>query len=328
MELAKLAKVSKGAVSRVLNWGDAEKSISEGTKKRILKLAKELNYKPNINARRLATGSRENIGVVYQANDFFRSGPIMEILNGVVESAAQLGYCVSIGGKISGRDEPKIKIIEDRAVDGIVIIPPVEKNITDEITNWEVPVVTANSAENLDHDSITCDDENGAAQVMKFLLQLGHQRIAHISYQSIHKSVLIRRNIYEKYMIENALKPKTIVKKRDKALEADFIKLIRNYHPTAIFAYHDNIAWELYFICASLGIRIPDDLSVIGVNDCENDLEVIPALSTLRIPFRKIGEKAVEMLDKKIKSKQSVKTVNFAEELIIRKSCAAPSPQN
>ena len=322
-DVAKLAKVSKGAVSRVLNGGESVIAISGETKKRIHAAAAKLNYKPNVNARRLATGRRENIGVVYQAYNFFTSNPMVTNLSGAVEAADRLGYCISMGAKTESGNSP-IKIIHDRTVDGVIVFAPVDQVVIENLKTEQIPFVIVNPAMSFPMDAVCCDDESGALQAMKYLLSLGHSRIAHITVESNHLSISSRKGAYEKVMAENRLEP-AIVKLEDTVpLEKSFRGLLKSYDPTALFIYHDAAAWDLYFQCSQMKIRIPGDLSIIGVNDAKPSPLLIPTLTTVGIPFFEMGAMAVEMLDRKIKTGVAQASYTFKEKLIVRGSCSAP----
>ncbi len=324
-DVAAKAGVSKSVASRVLNKVRSRVRISEATRRRIEATAKELDYRPNVNARRLAIGRLESIGVVYEAPDFFRSSFIMTCLDGVVQEAHRLNFCVNLGTRTDATTTRHIKFLEDRAVDGVIVVPPASEELLDYIRSFKIPHVFVNPGSPISCDAVLCDDAGGIAAAMEHLLRLGHRRISHMTYlSSTHHSVDVRLNAYKRKMAENGLEA-MVGPRAGESFVAFARRAITDDKATAFLTYDDPNALDLRMALAGIGARVPDDVSIVGVNNSIEGARMTPPLTSVNIPVKEMGEEAARMLVEKIATPGTVPSKLFPETLVERESTSAPA---
>ncbi|MCD6386633.1 LacI family DNA-binding transcriptional regulator [Candidatus Sumerlaeota bacterium] len=329
-DLAQAAGVSQMTVYRALhNYPD----INPETKKRILELAKKKKYRPNLLAKGLIKGKTETIGLIIPAID----NPFIASLIYVIDhTLAERGYSLLLAISHNDEEQQRRNIYElrSRMVDGLIIIPLHQRFPRKEIReliNETFPTVVMGSISNIPVSYVTADLEQGGFDAVKYLLEMGHRRIAHIclpteskpdgrliGYRKALKSFRVKYQ--EKYVI-----------KCDNTTTAGF-KVVERIlkcrpRPTAIFVYNDNVAIGVLNGLMRAGIKVPEEMSVIGFDDVEmGNLLAVP-LTTVR---QFIKEEATEMVnillgqikDKALRKKPVQKV--FQTELIIRGSTAEP----
>ncbi len=319
--VADLAGVSKSVASRLLNNAPTAICISEATRGKVFKAATELDYKPNMNARRLARQRFDAIGLIYQAADFFQNEFFMCCMDGIISAADSYNYTIilNVGKHTKGRFG--VKMVDERSVDGILIMPPEPCDpLVSYLTSEQLPFVVVNPGTPLQEDAVCCDDVGGAEKAMDYLRGLGHARICHVTSTTPHPSVAVRRAVYARRMEADGLEP-VVGPGPGETLRAFVAHCVTRRKATAFFLYHDISAIEFYMACHSLGISIPDDVSVLGVNDGATCARLLPQLTSVRLPMWEMGIAAVELLTRKLKSKASQPAVTFEETLIVRDSC-------
>ncbi len=242
IDVAARSGVSHQTVSRVLN---GHKSVSEKTRKKVLKAVEELGYRPNLTARALVTGKSATIGVLSHDTTLF--GPA-STLHSVQSAARDNGYRTTIFS-LKSEDSDSIitgisELIND-GVDGIVIIAPQiqgTKEISNVIGNFPVVLVENESSAAL--PSVNVDQLYGAYELTRHLILLGHTSIAHISGPKHWYETGRRIRGYKKALSENKLES-SFVWGGDWSARSGFEstkKIIKNKEITAIFAGNDAMA--------------------------------------------------------------------------------------
>ncbi|GAA3697826.1 LacI family DNA-binding transcriptional regulator [Zhihengliuella alba] len=303
-DVATLAGVSHQTVSRVLN---DHPNVRPGTKERVLAAIEELGYRRNRAARALVTSQSSTIGILTVGNANF--GPASTVL--AVESAARAqGYFVSVSS-LEAFDAVAARTalghLVDQGIDGIVVVAPlVEVARVVEEAGLQVPavIVAANpDAAATDTLRYVCTDQRRAARdATEHLLGLGHRRIAHVSGEMAWIDALERNAAWRAAMEERGLEATEYAAGGWAAANgyrmgrriAD--EIVAGDGPTAIFAANDYIAIGLLRAFWERDLRVPEDVSVVGVDDLQDSAYFIPGLTTIRQPFTAMGQAAMRAL--------------------------------
>jgi DNA-binding LacI/PurR family transcriptional regulator len=341
-DIAQLVGVTPGTVSRALNDSPL---VNQKTKKNILKKARELDYSPNLVARRLSTGRTSAIGVVVP---FFTRPSVSERLEGVVSVLSNSHYDLVI----HDIETPKQRtvgfkeILRKERFDGALIIsmPILEEDIT-YLRQSPVPIVFIDRKhpDLSDFDSLTIDDVKGGYEATKHLIELGHHKIGFIGDIT---EVLIPPNAdtrlpknlfkftssrdryrgYQNALMEAGLPVREEYYGEDQhghheAKELATRMLQLNDPPTAIFAASDSQAFGVIQAARALGLKVPQDLSVIGFDDIQ--AAEFMELTTIRQLLFESGRTGVEILLGAINGdRQERANIVLPTELIIRSTTA------
>jgi LacI family transcriptional regulator len=330
-DIARIAKVSHTTVSRALN----DKSrIRNETKEKILSIAKELGYRPNFIARSLVMRRTRTLGLVITniANPFYT-----ELAQGIEKTATKLGYSIILCSTQSNISTEKqyIEMLRSKGVDGIIFSSAhmEDPNIVT-LAEEEFPIIMVNRRtyhptvkEKIDYVGV--DNILGGFMAVEHLIRLGHKRIGVIG-GSAESSVGLERLEGGK----KALEAYGVKQGDDFFLEGNFLKrsgyqrakqfLKMAEMPTAIFATNDYMALGVYQAILEEGLRIPEDVALIGFNDIEFSSMRGIELTTIGQKKFEMGAIAVEMLVEKIEKgddRPSAKEIFLVPELIIRKTC-------
>lgn len=322
-DVAKKANVSVATVSRVLN---DQEGYSQKTKQNVLEAIKELEYKPNAIARGLANKSTKTIGVlVPDVSTMFLS----KILNGIEINAHQKDYSVIVcnTGILGERTIDYLNILSEKRVDGLIIVSlPIKNEYNEAISSMNVPcILVSTMSYRYQLPYIKVDDRQAAYKATQFLIEKGHKKIAMIS--GTKDEVIAGKSRVDGYM--DALRDydlnidETLVKYGDfsyksgiKCMEELLQEGIEKF--TAIFAASDDMAVGALSIAYHRGIKVPDDLSIIGYDNTQIAEMSIPPLTTLAQPFYEMGEKAVEKLVHMIESKEKVESIIIPHSIVER----------
>jgi DNA-binding LacI/PurR family transcriptional regulator len=308
-DIAAKAGVSKMTVSLALR-DDA--SISENTSRKIKKIAEELGYMPNRIAQRLSSGKTNTIAVIVGGS--FHDDYHNQFLRGAIPYAMDKDYILTIG-----LAEHSVKLERDlinnylkNMVDGFLAFHCNCSDNYDIIKRSGVPfVLYTKYFENLDSDYVVCNDYLGAYNMTKYLINQGHNRIGFIYDVGIRQSseVVNRIKGYQKageesgFQFDDLLIPfECDMKSMGKIYDND--ELVKSLHnanrPTALFACNDITASALYLFLESLGLRIPEDISICGYEGVYIGEVLRPRLTTVATPIQELGRTACELLIDKI----------------------------
>lgn len=329
-DVAKKAEVGIGTVSRVLNNSP---SVSEATRKRVLDVIAELNFTPNLIARRLSSGTTHTLAIILPN---LTSPSLVERLRGVQHALADTEYALVLySAETSERLEELFSSLPNKAhTDGVLIvsIPPTKKHLSD-FSKSGVPVVLIDVREPaLDH--VYVDDIKGGEIATQHLIDLGHKRIAFFSdpidtlfsfdatkkrlkgYKKALRKAGIEFN--SRFLVEGLPQEESV-----KLLAREILNLPNA--PTAIFAASDAHAIGLIYAAREFGIRIPQDLSLIGFDDIR-DAEYL-RLTTVRQPLFSSGYDGIGLLFSKLKEANHREPRSIKQKLeIIQRSTTALCP--
>ncbi len=325
-DIAKLAKVSPTTVSHVIN---ETRFVTPKTKKRVLEAIKKLKYQPNLLARSLATGKTHTIGLVISdiRNPFYP-----ELVQGVEELAVKNDYNVFLCNTDYDIEKglKSIGALIKRKIDGIIVASSqVGSSVIKQLIDTDVNFVLVDWCKrNIGADSLYFDYKVGIAEAISHLISLGHRNIYFISGPKKLETAQIRMKNFidavEKYR-DNNLSYKIL--EGDHKIEGGYKStqkiLKEKVLPTAIVCSNDLTAIGAMKAFKAGGIKVPDDISIIGLDNIALTEIVSPALTTIELERYRIGKTSMELLLNRIKNKKLPKqTCIFKTKLVIRESTA------
>jgi DNA-binding LacI/PurR family transcriptional regulator len=330
-DVAKAVGVSHPTVSRALQGSPL---VHPETARQIREKAEEMGYKASAVARSLVTRKTWTIGLVVAAiSDPFYG----EIVSGVEEVASRNGYSVILANAPIDpeREVGVVRSLQERRVDGILVTASRAGERYIAISSeMSIPIVLINNQ----HDgqfvhSVSIDNLHGARQAIEHLIALGHRRIGYIGNQQGYRSDRERYAAYRRTLSKARLpfQPELVAYGNglpDGCLSAVNQLLSLPEPPTAIFCYNDMSCLGAIRVAADRGLRIPEDLSLVGFDDLFFAPYLQPALTTVCQPRQFMGQRAMEILLALLAGESIEKKERVEGQLIIRSSTAAPSAEN
>ncbi|MGV8895224.1 MAG: LacI family DNA-binding transcriptional regulator [Rhodoglobus sp.] len=330
-DVAARAGVSISAVSRVLSDAPSAR-VSAETRDRIHEAARELDYRPNFAARALKFSRTNVIALVVPdlTNAIFT-----ELMHGVEEEAARRGYMVLLAraeGMPEG-EESVPRLIGEGRVDGALV--QIGDNMRPEdlrtLLNGKLPVVFINSVPAGHVGSVALDDERGMRLATEHLIELGHRRIGFISGTPATDTA-VRRGLGFAAAMRDADLPvpegfvTTLGYEPRQGREALSALMRHPEPPTAVVVANVNAALGALLEARTLGLRVPEDLSIVAMHDAWTAENAWPPLTTVRMPLYELGSHAMSAIFERITKGTVVDEVvsDPAPELVIRESTAPP----
>ncbi len=322
--------LSAAAISRVLNAAPAARSIPRATQERIFQAARDFNYRPNVLARSLRRGRSMTLGVLVPE---FSEGYAALVLAGLEQGLLQAGYFFFL---ISHHHRTEViersqAMLAERAVDGLVAID------TALPCHFHMPTVTVSCPD--EHEGFTnivLDHDRAADLALGYLAGLGHRHIGFIKGQNFSSDTERRWTAIRgaAQRLHMTMEPALITQLDGQAPthEPGYFaaqRLLASGQPfTAIFAFNDISAIGAIRALREAGLRVPEDVSVVGFDDIQSAAFQNPALTTVRQPLFKMGLLAAEALTHQMNeaaAHKSAKVLKVDPELIVRESCCAPA---
>jgi DNA-binding LacI/PurR family transcriptional regulator len=324
--VASRAGVSPATVSRVLN--NKIQYISEETRKRVLDAVKELNYYKNVHARRLATGQSGLFGLVISeiANPYFP-----EVIRGFQAIAWDRGLDVLLLNTEydPARIQSVIRKLVESDVSGVAIMTSsIDDSATSPLTEAGIGVVFCNLCypQRL-VSNITINYRCGVLQAIAHVAELGHRRAAVISGPGTNGTAMNIRQALVAGLKQKNMAPYPLIScdyRVDAGASAVHAILSVPDVPTVIFCGSDLIAMGVMSALEGAGVRVPEDVSVIGIDDIPFAFLARPPLTTIRVPREQLGVMAFNALEKMLKLKRKLGAAYRLEtELVVRASTGA-----
>lgn len=331
-DIARKAGVSHATVSRALNNNPC---IPEKTALLIRDIAEELGYLPSAAARGLKTRRSQALGVLVNRIDNPYFG---EILQGIEDTVKDAGYSIFVASSFMDRTQEKniIQAFSEHRVDGVIIgSVPVNQESFTLLDSYGIPVVVINNQSLHNHKyAITHDDVDGARQVARHLISLGHHRIAYLGNA---RAPRINRNRLrglreELKSMGGELDPEIVTEQPGGEIEngaagmRDLLQRQRNF--SAVFCFNDLLAIGALHVLNEIGVRVPEDISLAGFDNIQYSAYTSPTLTTFDQPKRSIGSEAARMLLELIDAPPSGDHLNYPitkrirGELLVRQSTA------
>lgn len=327
-DIAKRAGVSASTVSRVLNM-DATLSVADETREKIFGIAEELEYIPRKSKAAKEVEAKEITIVYWYGNAQEVEDPYYLSIRLAMEmKAEEYGYRAQVVSQNS-----LDKINPDTI--GILVLGRLSdielKTIKEQYDNV---IIIDNTFDLKGFDYVGSDLAAATAEALQYLYDLGHRRIAHLGGRVVavrsakefydsrdvaYASFMRERGIYDEKLLYDCglYTTSNAYKKMREILETE------EELPTAIFVSNDSMAIGAYHAIAEKGLRIPEDISVVGFNDQPNAKYMMPPLTTIQIKTKYIGYAAVDLLiGKEHRKKEYNQFVMLPTELKIRRSCA------
>lgn len=324
-DIARIAKVSTSTVSHVIN---NTRYVSDEIREKIMKVVNELNYTPSAVARSLKVKETKTLGMLVTAtsNPFFA-----EVVSGVEQYCNQHHYNLIISN-IDGNEQrlqQNIQTLIQKQVDGLLLMYSDTRHAMVEQLNLNLPIVVMDWwPTELNADKIYENSEFGAYLATKTLIEQGHKNIAIITGK-LDKSLAHNRLLGYQKALQDAhlpINPDWIIESHfdfEGGVEGMKKLLQITPRPTAVFACSDTIAVGVYQVAWQQGLRIPQDISVIGYDNIMLAQYLTPPLTTIHQPKAELGKLAVETLLERIKSPDlEYKTTMLQPQLIWRASVA------
>lgn len=328
-DVAARAGLSVMTVSRALN---GEPHVSEGARERVMQAVNELGYRRNAFARGLP-GSRSFLICLLLPE--VMPGFIAEFQLGAVEACRPAGYHL-VGRPYHTHEGRYGEVVQDALAtlrpDGILITPPLSDDpaVLKVLDEALTPYVRFSPGRDFDRGSSVSIDEIAAAREMtRLLIEAGHRSIGYISGLSTHRAALRRMDGYRQALEEAAI-PFDAGLVREGDLEfpggrsAGASLLERPERPTAIFAANDDMALGVIAAADRLGVRVPDDVSVVGFDDSEPARLAWPQLTTVHQPIRAMAAVATRMLIEQAEAGEPRADHRVLEFSIVQRSSHAP----
>lgn len=338
-DVADRAGVSRSAVSFVMN-GRADGNIAKDKQLRILHAAKELNYTPNAVARSLQSQRTHTIGVV---TDSIAGGPFAgKLLQGANNTSFNAGYLLLVIDTQSEdiREDNAFNTLLNRQVDALVFATMSLRAHQPHAAMRGVPSVLANSFDPAGTlRSVIPDEIAGGRAAAQVLLDAGHTCIAYLSGTGELVATERRTQGFDAALSAAGLPAVTAVEagwEINDGFAAAMLLLANNHghspkreRPTGVVCANDRVALGVMLACGQLGLRVPEDLSIVGYDDDEPLARTtVPGLTTVALPHREMGERAVELLLADLNGdtrEASGETILVPCPVVMRGSVASPT---
>jgi LacI family transcriptional regulator len=321
-DIASKAKVSAVTVSRAMN---NKPDINAGTKERILKIARQLRYTPNSLAKSMVTRKTHTVGLIMpNSKDPFYA----EVIHGICQKLSEHGYSTVLCNSEDDADKELtlLRLLREKRVDGILLYPVQrDERYIQELKNSYVPYVLLNRhTKALKCDYVMNDNVSGATQAMNHLIERGHKKITYVCARPDASSAQERILGCKMALRQNGLPPSALtIEYCEETIESchKLVKeLVARDNLRAIFVWDDRLALGALTAIQEQGLRIPEDIALIGYDGIEISAHLFPPLTTVLQPSLQIGETAAQILLERLgnQEKGSPKHVVLKPQLVIR----------
>lgn len=340
IDIAKIAGVSRSTVSRVIN---NYTNVPEDTRKKVLEVIKKYNYVPHASARMLAGAKNRCIGLFIidmredsHGKQVSTSSYFSPFTSAIIDYANKVGYniLVSIVGK--PKDFRKVKeTFYNKTISGGIFIG-VKDNESEikELIMGDYKIALIDQAIKSDEEVygkciiVNADNFNGAYKATQYLIHNGHTVIAHVTGEEAQLSAVERIEGYKKALVDSGLEVKNnLITKGNFTQEGGYKgtkKILAKSKPTAIFLSNDSMAIGAFQAAQEAGLRVPEDISIIGFDDIEIAKYINPGLTTVRIDLLEMAAIAMNALTTSIENDSNFSACyTIPVELIERESCAS-----
>ena len=303
IDVAEQAGVSIKTVSRVIN---NVKSVKPQIRERVMRAIEKLDYHPNPSARGLGGNRSYLIGLLYDVSCGYYTTSVLEGVIGRSRAAKYQIVMEPCDYNASTLAADVTRNVRQSRVDGVILTPPLSdlRAVTTVLENQKIPFVRIAPGEHTDtYRSVCTNDRESCAGMTEQLVALGHQRISFIIGNPDHAAVMNRYRGYQDGLRACGLRLDKSLVAQGYNSHASGVQCARkllnvppNKRPTAIFASNDEMAAGVLAVAHSMGLGVPEDLSVVGFDDAPLASQVWPALTTIRQPISDMAVQAVDLL--------------------------------
>lgn len=329
------AGVSRTTVSFVLN--DRAAGIPEETRARVLRAAAELGYVPSAAARTLASGQTRTLGmVVCHARHLLTDAFLPQAVYGLTQVAKGRGYRVLVEPLEDVRAPHAYQeLVRAKQIDGLLVLNPrADDRRLPELIDEGFPVVTIGRPPGGHGASLDVDNVAAAHAATQHLLSLGHRRVAHMGYGSPRFTTVAERLSGYRAALEEAGAPvddglvcfANYSADSGAAAMRDLLARGGTRPPgfTALFCGNDTVAIGAMSALREAGVRVPDDVAVVGFDDVPMAAHAAPPLTTIRSPLLPMAVAAAHLLVDLVEGREVAEvSTQLATELVVRSSCGA-----
>lgn len=319
-DVAELAGVSHMTVSRVLNQ---HPNIKAATRDRVLQAMETLKYRPNSAARTLASKKSNRIGVLVDSPMEFGPG---STLRGVEEAARAAGYTVSSVTASHGREQSTHAALEhlmEQGVDALCVVAPriLSIELLRELDHG-LPTLVVKADPDPTFLTASVDQAYGAALAVRHLIDLGHRRIAHLAGPTDWFDARARARAWEDELVAAGF-PIREAAHGDWTSDSGYAwATSAELDFTAVFAGNDQMALGVMHGLVERGLRIPEDVSIVGFDDLSDARHFLPPLTTIRQDFAALGRRSVEALLAELDGRPTPRRSLIEPSLVVRGSTA------
>ena len=326
-QIAKAAGVSVATVSRVLNHPE---NVAPKTREKIQKIIEDKEYKPNWFAQGLNFNRTKTIGLIIP---YILNSTYMEIAKGVEDVALQKGYTTFMCNveKNSRIESEYIEQLLTRKVDGIILMFSFlqEENLK-AVQEDGVPIVLIGENKDITgFNSVRVDCKAGAKGMIRNFIEYGHKTIGILYGNDPEQESRDMLEGYREVLEENGIAiEEKYIKAVDNTIEGGYLgakKMVADGPPQAIFATSDEIAYGAMDAIKDLGMKVPDDVAVAGFGNARMSNLVEPKLTTVELPFHKMGiygaRLLFDLIDDEDKINEKPRQITLQTKQRIRKSC-------
>ena len=316
-DIAEKAGVSITTASHVLN-GYTKSGIKEETRERVRRIARDMGYRPNAIARSLKNQRTNTIG--FYTGYGFRDArdPFMgEIYTGIQHGCDEMGLDFLIHGNAIKKAAEEIGLsLNDGRIDGLVVHAATDDPVVSYLAGSTLPAI-AIADPHPTIPSIVADDVSGIALLVDYLWAKGHRNIVYFTSNYKITSIELRANAFRVIMIERGgtwsieqfpwTDPDVFV--------TDFMQ--RKNRPTAAVCWHDNSAYYLISACLEIGVKVPDDLAIVGFDGLLETRLPARRLVTVQVPWEKMAHETVRRLVAQVDGERGPQLVKFPVSLTV-----------
>jgi LacI family transcriptional regulator len=331
VDVARRAGVAPSVVSRLLN-GDPTLRIRPETRARVLAATEELQYAPNHAARALR---RSSVGALGLAVRDIHNPVYGEIIAGAEMAARELGCVLMLADvdSLASDDATFRRVVNGGAIDGLMLQRDghASDRVVTRVAGAHVPLVILNERVRPPLSGVSVDDRRAAAVATGHLLDLGHREVAHLAVGGDNSRARDRQAGWREAMTAAGLDPRAdLVRvggvRPETGYEGMRELLAGSRPPTAVFAGSLLAAVGALTAARAAGLRVPDELSILGFHDSWFAQHVFPPLTVVRLPLREMGQAAVRLLNARSTGGQpeQVAITEPEPELVPRGSTAPP----
>jgi LacI family transcriptional regulator len=327
-DVATVAKVDRSVVSRVVN-GDPNLNVRPETRRRVQEAIERLGYRPNAAARSLRTARAYMFGLIIP--DF--ANPVYaEIIKGAEQAAGRLGYglMTASSGEVSSGRRHYLDLLAQNRVDGLLFAGEESGHELERLRAAKVPWLLVNRRVKGSHRYVVLDDERASRLAVDHLAALGHRGIGHLA--GPEEADTARRR-YSGYVA--AMRRAGLEVDRRHVAHAGYTPaggaaamrelLSAPQPPTAVLVANAASAVGALHAAHAAGLAVPRDISVIAVHDMALAGHLVPALTTVRMPLKELGSRALDLLAHHDPDDEITEVVTEPVEVVVRDSTAPPA---
>ena len=332
-DVAKAASVGKVTVSYVVNGRAREVGISAATSKRVLEIAKLMDYRPSGVARMLAGKRADTIAVVFQQAQFFSTSSafINEAMHGVCQECVEQKLDVLLHTKPADDPVAEADALSDGRVDGVLMLRDDHDPTLTALTERGTPLVLFFSRSNDPRVSyVDCDNFMGGKLAGSHLASLGRTRLGMVAGSSRSIDSADRFHGFRSAVEAAGLEfdPSSVA--RLESPQHDLAEVVammkRSNRPDALFVWSDDVAFECLRVLRELGLRVPEDVSIVGFDSTAACTRVDPPLTSVRQPIVEMARRATQILAASLRDGSSLpEQIVFPPHLDVRGSTCRSS---